>query len=429
MTLGLKMSNENNSYKYLCFSGVDFTNFVSFVKSMNIKDKSKCTKNILLHVENDKLVCRAVDDSSNYIEYYVDLINDIPYDIITDYIVASIGDLATLIKCSNGSRFVIRKLHNNCEFNVIGNGWLPFKILDVDKDKFIVNGVPDECGTVNSIKLRNAISAVLGYTQEYTHARDKYIQFTKSQMVVTSRLSSVVMFDEFIDMTLHRDDAAMLRSLLKDNFDLTVNKITSSVDRLMFVGPKFKLSTIAVGIDPANVNYIDDIKDYVTVDCDELYKIVTVAEEYSASKRIVGLSIKNGKLQTNVKNNLAARHISTMESNAIGNVEDTTKEVRDTVDEIVITSKGMWDNIISLPKTVSLMCSTAALPQTIPTTGGIPNPITVVLDVMNIIDSILALFPPIIQDMLKILTLCKKLMIPLDKIPFLSKVIDIIIKI
>ena len=75
------------------------------------------------------------------------------------------------------------------------------------------------------------------------------------------------------------------------------------------------------------------------------------------------------------------------------------------------------------------MCSTAALPQTIPTTGGIPNPITVVLDVMNIVDSVLALFPPIIQDMLKILTLCKKLMIPLDKIPFLSQTIEIIVKI
>ena len=144
-------------------------------------------------------------------------------------------------------------------------------------------------------------------------------------------------------MTLHRDDAAMLRSLLKDNFDLTVNKITSSVDRLMFVGPKFKLSTIAVGIDPANVNYIDDIKDYVTVDCDELYKIVTVAEEYSASKRIVGLSIKNGKLQTNVKNNLAARHISTMESNAIGNVEDTTKEAEVQAHTLLKTLKLFQD--------------------------------------------------------------------------------------
>jgi hypothetical protein len=343
MTLGLKMSNENNSYKYLCFSGIDFTNFVSFVKSMSMKDKSKCTKNILLHVENDKLVCRAVDDSSNYIEYYVDLINDIPYDIITDYIVASIGDLATLIKCSNGSRFVIRKLHNNCEFNVIGNGWLPFKILEADANKFIIDGTETDAGTVSSVKLRNAISAVLGYTQEYTHARDKYIQFSKSQMVVTSRLSSVVMFDEFIDMTLHRDDAAMLRSLLKDNFDLSVHKISSSVDRLMFIGPKFKLSTIAVGIDPFNVNYIKDIKDYVTVDCDELYKIVTVAEEYSASKKIVGLSIKNGKLQTNVKNNLAARHVSVMESNTTGDVKDTTKEAEVQAHNLLKTLKLFQD--------------------------------------------------------------------------------------
>lgn len=320
------MSNELNSYKYLCFNGVDFTNFVLFVKSMNMKDKSKCAKNILLHVENDKLVCRAVDDSSNYIEYYVDLINDIPYSVIDDYIVASIGDLATLIKCSNSNRFVIRKQHNNCEFNVIGNGWLPFKILDADKSRFTIEGDESDLGVVNSAKLRNAISAVLGYTQEYTHARDKYIQFSKSQMVVTSRLSSVVMFDDFIDMTLHRDDAAMLRSLLKDNFDLVVHKISSSVDRLVFIGPKFKLSTIAVGVEQFNTNYIADIKDYVTVDCDELYKIVTVAEEYSASKRIVGLSIKNGKLQTNVKNNLAARHVSVMESTTIGDVKDTTKE-------------------------------------------------------------------------------------------------------
>lgn len=336
------MSNEN-SYKYLCFNGNDFTNFVLFVKSMNMKDKSKCTKNVLLHVEDDRLVCRAVDDSLNYIEYYVDLINDIPYDIITDYIVASIGDLATLIKCSNGSRFVIRKQNNNCEFNVIGNGWLPFKILSADTSKFVIEGDESELGIVSSAKLRNAISAVLGYTQEYTHARDKYIQFSNSKMVVTSRLSSVVMFDKFIDMTIHRDDAAMLKSLLKDNFDLVVSKITSSVDRLVFIGPKFKLSTIAAGIDPFNINYITDIKDYITVDCDELYKIVTVAEEYSASKKIIGLSIKNGKLQTNVKNNLAARHVSVMESTAIGDVKDTTKEAEVQAHNLLKTLKLFQD--------------------------------------------------------------------------------------
>ena len=55
------------------FNGSDFTSFINFVKSMNSKDKSKYSRLVLLHVENDKLVCRAIDDNSNYIEYYVEL--------------------------------------------------------------------------------------------------------------------------------------------------------------------------------------------------------------------------------------------------------------------------------------------------------------------------------------------------------------------
>lgn len=331
----------NDAISYLNFNGNDFTNFISFVKSMNSKDKSKGTKNILLHVENNTLIGRAIDDSSNYIEYYIELYDN--SNAIIDYISASIEDLATLIKCANGDKFTIRKQYDHYEFNVVGNGWLPFKVLESNLNKFKLEGIETEIGKINSVKLRNAISSVLGYTQEYTHARDKYIQFSKSQMVVTSRLSSVVTADEFVEMTLHRDDAAMLKSLLKDSFDVTVYNVSSSVDYLMFAGPKFKLRTIAVGIEPNGIKYMDNIKNYITIDCDELYKIVTVAEEYSASKKIVGLSIKNGKLQTNVKNVLASRHVSIINSTVIGDVTDTSKEADVSAHNLLKTLKLFQD--------------------------------------------------------------------------------------
>ena len=61
-------------------------------------------------------------------------------------------------------------------------------------------------------------------------------------MTVTSRLSSVVIKDDFVNMVLHRDDAGLLKLLLKDNFDLCVKRIVSDVERLLFIGNKFKYS-------------------------------------------------------------------------------------------------------------------------------------------------------------------------------------------
>lgn len=308
----------------LCFNGDDFTNFVSFVKSMSTRDKAKGIRAVVLHVENNSLVCRAVDDTSDYIEYNVELYKT--DNQIEEPFAVSVTDLAALVKCSSGDKFSIRKSYNQFEFNVIGNGWLPFKVVEADLSKYIVNGVESNIGAIESAKLRNAISSVLGYTQEYTYARDKYIQFTKSQMLVTSRLSSVVIKDSFVEMTLHRDCAAMLKTLLKDDFELKINKVESAVEMLSFIGPKFKFTVIASGIESPDVKYIDDINDYLSVDCNELYKLAIFSEEYPASKHIIGIKIKDKQCQVNVKNVLAAKHVSTIKSEGHGNVVDTFTE-------------------------------------------------------------------------------------------------------
>ena len=309
---------------YLQFNGKDFTDFITFVKSMNSRDKTKYARLAVLNVENGKLVCRANDDSNNMIEYNVELYET--DNMIMESIAASITDLVALVKSAYNEKFTIRKCHGQFEFNVIGGGWMPFKTSEADITRYSISGEESEIGKINSVKLRNAISSVLGYTQEYTYARDKYIQFSKTQMAVTSRLSSVVMKDNFVEMTLHRDDATMLRSLLKDNFDLTVSKLSGAVGRMLFSGPKFKFSTIESGIDTGVVTFIDNINDYITIDGDELYRLALFSEEYSASKHIVGMSIKDGKLNISIKNVLAAKHNSTVQSTAVGDVKDTFKE-------------------------------------------------------------------------------------------------------
>lgn len=308
----------------LYFNGDDFTNFISFVKTMNAKDKSKYAKVIMLHVENKHLVCRAIDDTSNYFEYHVELYND--NNIIEEPIIVSISDVAALIKCANSNKFAIRKNFNQYEFNILGGGWLPFKTLEIETDKFAVKGDITDIGTINSVKLRNAISSVLGYTQEYTYTRDKFIQFTKDQMVVTSRRSVVITSDQFIDMTLHRDVAALLKTLLKENFDLNVSKVSSEKEMLMFTGPKFKYVIVASEIDSVDANYSNDIENYIKINCDELYKLCLFSEEYSASKHILGITVKNGELNVSVKNVLAAKHVSTIKSKAVGDVKDVLTE-------------------------------------------------------------------------------------------------------
>ena len=172
---------------YLQFNGKDFTDFITFVKSMNSRDKTKYARVAVLNVEDGKLVCRANDDSNHKIEYSVELYET--DDTIMESIAASITDLVALVKSAYSEKFTIRKCHGQFEFNVIGGGWMPFKTSDADITKYTISGEESEIGKINSAKLRNAISSVLGYTQEYTYARDKYIQFSKTQMAVTSRLS------------------------------------------------------------------------------------------------------------------------------------------------------------------------------------------------------------------------------------------------
>lgn len=313
---------------FLQFNVKDFTDFITFVKSMTFRDTTKFSRIVVLHVEDGKLVCRSKDDSNSMIEYKVDLCASYnEADIIKDVIVVSITDLLVLIKSAYDDKFIIRKNHGQYEFNVIGDGWIPFKTSDTDIEKYTIqDSVTDEIGIIKSAKLRNAISSVLGYTQEYTYARDKYIQFNKEQMVVTSRLSSVVTKDDFIEMTLHRDDANMLKTLLKENFDLTISRTVGPVSRLLFTGPKFRLCTVESGFDTTSISCIDNINNYVTVNTDELYKLALFSEEYSASKHILGMSIRQGKLDISIKNVLAAKHSSTVESKAIGEVEDTSNE-------------------------------------------------------------------------------------------------------
>lgn len=322
------MNEIDNIVKSIAFNGVDFTNFISFVKAMSTKCKQKGSTNVQLHIEDNRLVCRAVsDDLSNGIEYYVDLYdNDNGNEIILEPLVVSITDLAALIKCAYSDKFIIRKYHNQYEFNIIGNGWLSLKVVESNGNKFTIDGDCNDVGIVNSVKLRNAISSVLGYTQDFTYPRDRYLQFTDTSMTVTSRLSSVVIKDDFVNMVLHRDDAGLLKLLLKDNFDLCVKRITSDVERLLFMGNKFKFIIAASDIQRNDASYLADINDYIKVNCAELYKLVSLSEEYPASKHVVGITIKNGELSIGIKNVLSSRHRSTVSSTMIGNIPDMKLE-------------------------------------------------------------------------------------------------------
>ena len=302
------MSENDIVVKSIAFNGTDFTNFISFVKAMSTKCKQKGSTNVQLHIEDGRLVCRAVsDDLSNAIEYYVDLYdNDNGNEPILEPLVISITDLAALIKCAYSDKFIIRKYHNQYEFTIDGDY--------------------NDIGIVNSVKLRNAISSVLGYTQDFTYPRDRYLQFTDTSMTVTSRLSSVVIKDDFVNMVLHRDDAGLLKLLLKDNFDLCVKRIVSDVERLLFIGNKFKFIIAASDIQRNDASYLDDINDYIKVNCDELYKLVSLSEEYPASKHVIGITVKHGELSIGIKNVLSSRHRSTVSSTMIGNIPDMKLE-------------------------------------------------------------------------------------------------------
>lgn len=320
------MSESDIIVKSIAFNGTDFTNFISFVKAMSTKCKQKGSTNVQLHIEDGRLVCRAVsDDLSNGIEYYVDLYDNGDEPIL-EPLVISITDLAALIKCAYSDKFIIRKYHNQYEFNIIGNGWLSLKVVENNGNKFTIDGDYNDIGIINSVKLRNAISSVLGYTQDFTYPRDRYLQFTDTSMTVTSRLSSVVIKDDFVNMVLHRDDAWLLKLLLKDNFDLCVKRIVSDVERLLFIGNKFKFIIAASDIQRNDVSYLDDINDYIKVNCYELYKLVSLSEEYPASKHVVGITVKHGELSIGIKNVLSSRHRSTVSSTMIGNIPDMKLE-------------------------------------------------------------------------------------------------------
>lgn len=312
----------DNVTTYLSFNANEFANVISFVKSMGSKRVV-----LLMHVEGNDLVCRACDDSSNcFIEYHVELYGD--NNTITEQLAIPVNDLVALTRypCDN-DKISIRKCFNQYEMNVIGGGWLPFKTVEFDDSKFKFNGTESDIGTINSIKLKNAITYALGYTQEYTYARDMYITFTKSKMSATYRQSSFTTVGDFVDMVLHRDVAVMLKTLLKTNFDLKVISIKDNlVERTAFIGNKFKLTVTTSDVKDISNPYLTDVSNYITVDCDTLYKLAIFSEEYSASKHILGITVKDGKLNVSLKNVLAAKHLSVVDATIVGTVDDMTTE-------------------------------------------------------------------------------------------------------
>lgn len=312
----------DNAATYLNFSASEFANVISFIKSMGSKRLP-----LLMHVEDGELVCRASDDSSNYfIEYHVSLHGD--NNTITEQIAVPINDLISLTKypCDNDV-ISIRKNFNQYEMNVIGGGWLPFKNVEFDDSKFKLNGTETDIGTINSTKLKNAITYALGYTQEYTYARDMYITFTKSKMSATYRNSSFTTVGEFVDMVLHREVAVMLKALLRTNFDLRVVSIKDNlVERTAFIGNKFRFTVTTSDVTDISNPYINDVSNYITIDCDTLYKLAVFSEEYSASKHILGIAVKDGKLNVSLKNVLAAKHLSVVDATVVGNVDNMTAE-------------------------------------------------------------------------------------------------------
>jgi hypothetical protein len=84
---------------------------------------------------------------------------------------------------------------------------------------------------------------------------------------------------------------------------------------------------MAAEVDSANNKYRTDLTDYIKVSCDDLYKICVFAEEYSSSKHILDLSIKDGLFRVSVKNVLAAKHVSTLQTKRVGNIQDTSQSV------------------------------------------------------------------------------------------------------
>ena len=143
-------------------------------------------------------------------------------------------------------------------------------------------------------------------------------------MTVTSRRSGVVSAGEFADVTLHRDDAAMLKTLLKSEFNLLIESVVSNGEqRVLFTGPKFKYAIMASEVDSVDIKYRTDLNNYVKINCEDLYKICVFSEEYSSSKHILDLSIKDGLFRVSVKNVLAAKHVSTLRTKRVGNIQDT----------------------------------------------------------------------------------------------------------
>lgn len=310
----------------LSFNASEFSTAISFAKLMTSKGSSKNQRSIILHVEDNKLVCRSHDDTGSCsIEYYVSLCED--ENNISNYIAASINDLSALTKYSNDDKLTIKKCLNQYEISVIGGGWLPFNVSDFSYSK-----TNDECdkvsiGEINSVYLKNVISCMLNYTQEYTYSRDKYIKFTDSECMATSRKSGVIISGKFINITLHRDVAALLKFLLKENENIKVVKYTpdDGIERTEFIGEKFKFTTISSDVQDVKIN-VKNSDEYVVVNCSELLKLATFSEEYSASKHLLGFSIKNKKLNVSVKNNITARHTSVLNSTVVGNT-DSCKEI------------------------------------------------------------------------------------------------------
>lgn len=322
----------------LVFDSHEFKKFLNFAKLFTMYSLHDSTsRSVSLSVEDSKLVCRATDGNSEYVEFFLDIKNKGPY--IQETLILSLDSLLSLSKVAPVNNLMcIRNLEGTYQFEILGDGWFDLQIQQCDIHDFKCDESEEELGEVLSSPFKRALSDFIPYIQGGQTINDTCIIFNEHLGVVSSLYSGAMIKGDFAPCVLQKKEALLLKTILPDDDSITVStSVGSGTEHLVFSTNQFKLYILTLDLELGSFDFTD-YESYLSVDYNNLMQLAIFSNEDVSTKRALQMSFnENSGFKVLVRGNKMTSQGSTISSRVVGSVESFSN--------IIVSSEALIKNL------------------------------------------------------------------------------------
>lgn len=300
----LSNSQEEIEYPHFKFDTDELKKFLGVAKNIiSTSNSDSITNSIFLTEENDKLILR-VTDLDVYLEYEVDLKNEV--NVLEDNVFIPLDIIQKLIKATQ-EESVIYKKEGDYFLTLIG-GDMVLETSDAEEEGFRYDGEEEKLKEVNSEELFNVVKDLGNLAISAVSPKEKRVYLYDNEAYANYMWAGVKAKKSFVNMDLQVKDIKVMKKLLDGvEEELKVYNLNSSdVNRKIIEGDGFRYVFIISDLDvSASIKESieeADIEEGIYIECDYLNKLVEIASSlpYSTGKILMNYAEGN-KLNLTIK--------------------------------------------------------------------------------------------------------------------------------